>query len=135
MHRLGAMLMLGAVLLMAAVSCQAQSVHWMGVGSAFRSNDTADWTVGGGSARFGLSEYYQMQDAVGNRLNTLSDFFTKASACQEFTVMHFGPYSREVKAPIRVVAGVFLAALASLVVVACAVRTFVRQVASPKPAL
>ena len=133
MRALKTKLTLAAFLVIAAADSQAQTVYSVRVYAGGRSWGP-DWTIGSGSARFGLWVYGVTEDAAGNRLNRFAAA-EKGIAWQEqdYTVIQVGPYSREVRAPIGVVAGAGLVGLLSLIVAACAGRTIMRRAVAPTP--
>ena len=121
-----------AMLLVVTGSCYSQTVYSVRVYAGGRSWGP-DWTLGSGSARFGLWVYGVHEDASSNRLDPFAAA-SRGAAMQDYTVIQLGPYSREVKAPIGVVGGVGLVGLALLTILLCAGRTISRQTASPTPA-
>src|SRR3954463_15182785 len=101
------------VLLAAAVASPAQTVYSDDVYSMGRTHEH-DWTVGGGTARFGFDQYRQYQDASGRNLHTFSDVTAKAVASPRYTTVYGGLFSFTVRGPAWLAALVVAVGIASL---------------------
>jgi len=103
------------LLLMAALTCEAQTVyslHPYAGGVTYEH----DWLIGGRSCQFGLSQISQWEDSRGLLIIDAGHERERGGTQRRYTRIHFGTAMFSVRAPAWLVATALTAAITSLLV-------------------